>query len=135
MTKLQKEIKELSNADLVNRFETLTVSKVHEENSVRGLTKKTHYEWQLVHDELVRRLDAKNTITCKMDEITDSGNHVHDVLYRITTGDGFKVGTVYLFTEKTTIIGKAYAPEKEEDEIMDDLYDALSTYVSTCYPS
>ena len=59
MTKLQKEIKELGNADLVGRFETLTVSEVHEENSVRGLTKKTHYEWQLVHDELVRRLDAK----------------------------------------------------------------------------
>ena len=56
MTKLQKEIMELSNEDLVGRFETLTVAEVHEENSRRGLSKKTHNEWQIVHDELLRRL-------------------------------------------------------------------------------
>ncbi|GEM_PF-6614536 len=59
MTKLQKEIMELSDRDLVGRFETLTVSEVHEENSVRGLTKKTHNEWQLTRDELLRRLETK----------------------------------------------------------------------------
>jgi len=59
MTKLQKEIMELSNADLVGRFETMTVREVHEENSVRGVSKKTHNEWQLAHDELLRRLETR----------------------------------------------------------------------------
>ena len=59
MTALEKEIRSLNNKDLVGRFETLTVCEVHEENSRRGLTKKTHKEWEIVKAELLRRLSEE----------------------------------------------------------------------------
>lgn len=58
MTKLQKEITELSNEDLVDRFDYVCATMTKEINSVRGQTKKTANEWQLVRDELLRRLQT-----------------------------------------------------------------------------
>ena len=58
MTKLQKKITELSNEDLVDRFDHVCVTMTKEINSVRGQTKKTANEWQLVRGELLRRLQT-----------------------------------------------------------------------------
>lgn len=59
MTKQEKELREMSNADLVGHFDYICTKLTHEVGSMRGQTKKTTTDWQMTKAELLRRLDNK----------------------------------------------------------------------------
>lgn len=58
MTKQEKELREMSNSELLDHFDNICSQMTKEINSVRGQTKKTTTDWQITKAELLRRLEG-----------------------------------------------------------------------------
>lgn len=56
MTKLERELKGLDNEALLDKLVAATIKLTKEENTTRGLTKKTSDEFFTVYHELLGRL-------------------------------------------------------------------------------
>lgn len=58
MTKQEREIMAMDNEELVGAFDVACTTLTHEENSRRGITKKSERYWQDLKKELLRRLEG-----------------------------------------------------------------------------
>ena len=67
MTKLEKELKELDNKQIVKRFESLTIILTNEVNSRRGQTKRTTHEYECAKKELYSRLGIDYKLYSEVD--------------------------------------------------------------------
>lgn len=56
-TKREKELQDMSNGELLREFRHITIKTVHEENSVRGMTKKSAKDEKLIIQEMSNRFD------------------------------------------------------------------------------
>lgn len=56
MTKLERELKGLDNEALLDKLIAVTIKLTKEENTMRGLTKKTSDEFFAIYHELLKRL-------------------------------------------------------------------------------
>lgn len=53
-----KELKALSNEELVEHFDFICTKLTHEVGSMRGQTKKTTTDWEQTKAELLKRLNG-----------------------------------------------------------------------------